>query len=82
MVTIHLETDEAVYRFVKPGGYIEFGEYEMDLYSDDGTFHSGLYLWKFYDLVKKAAKKHGLTSHSTPINFVQGDKNLPLTWTN
>lgn len=47
------------FQHVRPGGFIEFAEYEMDLYSDDGSFHSGLYLWKFYDLVKKAAKKHG-----------------------
>lgn len=49
----------------------------MDLYSDDGSFHSGLYLWKFYDLVKKAAKKHGLTFH--PNQLGARDKSIPLT---
>lgn len=48
-----------MYRFVKPGGFVELAEYDMNLFSDDGTYHEGTYLWKFYELVNKAANKHG-----------------------
>lgn len=47
-------------RFLKPGGYIEVAEYDMGLFSDDGTFPEDLWLWKFYDLVNKAANKNGI----------------------
>jgi hypothetical protein len=50
----------------------------MDLCSDDGTYHSGLYLWKFYELVRKAAKKHGLTTHPDQLS-ARDKKNLTLT---
>ncbi|KAI5837882.1 S-adenosyl-L-methionine-dependent methyltransferase [Morchella snyderi] len=47
------------FRFLKPGGYVEIAEYDMGLFSDDGTFSEDLWLWKFYDLVNKAANKNG-----------------------
>jgi hypothetical protein len=31
----------------------------MNLFSDDGSFHDGLALWKFYDLINQAATKVG-----------------------
>jgi len=45
---------EQTFEFLKPGGYVEFCEYEMNLFSDDGTFHKDLWLYKFYENVNKA----------------------------
>ncbi|KAH0611894.1 uncharacterized protein H6S33_009946 [Morchella sextelata] len=50
---------EQAFKFLKPGGYIEIHEYDMGLFSDDGTLPEDLWLWKFYDLVNKAANKNG-----------------------
>lgn len=56
-------------RFLKPGGYIEVAEYDMGLFSDDGTFPEELWLWKFYDLVNKAANKNGIFYSFLPLNY-------------
>jgi hypothetical protein len=55
-------------RFLKPGGYIEIHEYDMGLFSDDGTLPEDLWLWKFYDLVNKAANKNGIFYSFLPFS--------------
>lgn len=42
-------------------------EYEMSVGSDDGTCHEKLALWKFYDLVDRAAVMGGGTPHFSLI---------------
>lgn len=44
---------------IKPGGYVEIQEYEMNLFSDDRSFESAHWLKKFYAIVHEAAKKAG-----------------------
>lgn len=48
-----------VHRHVKPGGWVEINEFDIRLYSDDGTLTEETHIWKFYDLVNKAAAKAG-----------------------
>ncbi|KAH8155419.1 uncharacterized protein LAJ45_00429 [Morchella importuna] len=48
-----------VYKNLKPGGWVDLSEYDMHLFSDDGTYHEGLGLYKFYDLVNQAAAESG-----------------------
>ncbi|KAH0606033.1 uncharacterized protein H6S33_004490 [Morchella sextelata] len=59
------------YRTTKPGGWVDITEYDFHLYSDDGTFHKDLSMYKYYDLVNKAADKSGrpfgIASHIAPI---------------
>lgn len=58
-------------RNLKPGGWVDLSEYDMHLFSDDGTFHEGLGLYKFYDLVNQAAAESGslpLPNYHTPPN--------------
>lgn len=55
-----LEKLIARYRHCKPGGYLEIAEYEMAVGCDDGTCHEGLALWKFYQVVDKAAMLNGV----------------------
>lgn len=58
-------------RHLKPGGYIDISELEMQLSSDDGTYHPGLDLYKYCDLIYKAANILG-NSHRLPYywNFL------------
>lgn len=48
-----------VHRHIKPGGYIYLHEYDVDLFSDDGTYTDKLSLFKYYALVNEAAAKSG-----------------------
>ncbi|KAF8252971.1 S-adenosyl-L-methionine-dependent methyltransferase [Wilcoxina mikolae CBS 423.85] len=48
------------YDTLKPGGYIESFEFiEFNLFCDDGTFTPDTALWRYYDLINKAATKSG-----------------------
>lgn len=48
-----------MYRHVKPGGYIALHEFDLDFFSDDGSYTDKTYLWKYYELVNKAAAISG-----------------------
>lgn len=48
-----------MHRCIKPGGYVEIQEYEMNLFSDDGSFDNAHWLKKFYAIVHEAAKRAG-----------------------
>jgi len=47
------------YDHLKPGGYLEIKEYEMQLYCDDDSLKPDMPIYKFYDLVDKAAHMNG-----------------------
>ncbi|KAI5816918.1 S-adenosyl-L-methionine-dependent methyltransferase [Pyronema omphalodes] len=48
------------YETLKPGGYIESFEFQkFNMYSDDGTYNSYTAMWRYYDLLNKAAEKSG-----------------------
>ncbi|KAL0636180.1 hypothetical protein Q9L58_004854 [Maublancomyces gigas] len=47
------------YKYCKPGGWIYMAEYEMAIFSDDGTLDNAPELQKYYELVSEAAEKTG-----------------------
>lgn len=59
------------FKFVKPGGYIEVAEYEMKLFSDDGTLSESSTVMRWYDLVDNATVVVGrdfrIAPHMAPI---------------
>ncbi|KAH0612473.1 uncharacterized protein H6S33_008853 [Morchella sextelata] len=53
------------YKHCKPGGWIDIAEYEMDIFSDDGTLPPDCELKKFYTLVSQAADITGREFNSS-----------------
>lgn len=51
---------------VKPGGYVEIQEYDMNLFSDDHSYDNAYWIKKFYIIVHEAAKKSGGVPASAP----------------
>jgi hypothetical protein len=51
------------FRATKPGGWVELGQYERSLFSDDGTVKENSFTSRFYTLLNKAADQ---TSISRP----------------
>ncbi|RPB08750.1 S-adenosyl-L-methionine-dependent methyltransferase, partial [Morchella conica CCBAS932] len=80
------------YDVCKPGGWVEVIDYEMSIYSDDGTTDKPMALHRYYDLVYQAAVKNGrdfsLVTKMMPMleepGFVNGSHQIfkvPLgTW--
>jgi SAM-dependent methyltransferase len=71
---------------LRPGGYIELADFRFfNMASDDNTYTDDLSLWKYYDLVNKAAAKRGqsltldtpLTENLSGIGF-EGIECTPL----
>ena len=53
------EADHLSNSALKPGGWLDVAEYEMRLKSDDGTLRVDSNLFRFYDLMNRAADKLG-----------------------
>lgn len=50
-------------RHTKPGGWVHITEYEMAIFSDDGTVTPDLQYFQFYEFVGEAAIKTGNHHH-------------------
>lgn len=61
------------YRTLKPGGWIEVCEFEMDVASDDGTYVANSNLGKYYELTNEAARRagRGFISTDTLTNGIE-----------
>lgn len=55
------------YDNLKPGGWIEWQEYETDVKSDDDSFPENSYILKYYRILNEAASKFGKKLNIAPI---------------